>query len=98
MKEVQEKGVYSLCDIKEFEECALTFKCPLKWEDLEKTDDEDVRYCKECMENVYQVPNLLAFKKRAKEKKCVSIKCVLIDKDDDRYEEILMGTPVVPKR
>lgn len=84
--EREEKGTYSLADIKEFEACAFKFKCPLKWENLEERDDKDVKYCSVCMENVYHAPNLLEFKRRVKEKKCVSVR----NEDDD----LLMGVGV----
>jgi len=80
----QEHGVYELDSIKGFDECALAFKCPLKWSDLEKTDYEDVRYCDVCMENVYHVFTVGDFKKRVKEKKCIAI----VDED-----EVLAGMP-----
>ncbi|PHS41096.1 MAG: hypothetical protein COB07_03645 [Sulfurovum sp.] len=82
---IQEKGIYDLSYIKGFEDCALEFKCPLKWDDLVETESEDVHYCEVCMENVYQVSNIMEFKKRVKEKKCV-----IVINDDD----ILPGTPV----
>ena len=88
--ETEEKYAYSLEEIKEFEDCAFTFKCPMDWDNLEETDNVDVKYCSVCEENVYHAPNLLEFKQRVKEKQCVSIRKV----DDNGEEEILMGTPM----
>ena len=84
---VQEKGVYDLSEIKEFDGCMLTFKCPLNWDDLEHTDEAEVRYCDVCQENVYHAPNFTAFKQRVKEKRCVAVQ-----RDDD--DGMLLGIPV----
>jgi len=82
---VQEKGVYDLSGIKEFDGCLLTFKCPLYWEDLEPTKEDEVRYCDVCRENVYHAPNFTAFKQRVKEQRCVAV-----NSDDDG---MLLGIP-----
>jgi hypothetical protein len=88
--ETEEKYVYSLEEIKEFEDCAFKFKCPMDWDNLEETDDVDVKYCSVCEENVYHAPNLLEFKQRVKEKQCVSIR--------NNEDDILMGVPMFINR
>jgi len=91
--EVKEEIEYDFSKIKGFMDCALSYRCPLKWDDLKKTDNENVRFCTECMENVYHVENLIDFKQKVKEKKCISIQKY----DDNGEEEILMGTPLWSK-
>ncbi len=86
---IQEKGIYDLSSIKEFEDCALKFKCPLRWDDLALTEEEEVRYCSVCQENVYHTPTLTEFKQRIKEKRCVA---VTVESEDE--EEILAGVPM----
>lgn len=34
---------------------SLSYKCSLKWDDLEVTDNPDVRHCIECKKNVYHI-------------------------------------------
>lgn len=33
--------------------CKLKYRCSMKWDLLEKTSDEDVRYCPECKKSVH---------------------------------------------
>jgi len=33
--------------------CNFRYKCPLEWEKLERSADQDVRFCSSCHENVY---------------------------------------------
>ena len=33
--------------------CTFRYKCPMKWEQLAKTNDDVVRFCHKCSKNVY---------------------------------------------
>jgi len=36
------------------DECDFEFKCPLHWDDLVVTADNDIRFCHECRKNVFR--------------------------------------------
>ena len=48
------------------------FVCPLKWDNLEKTDNKNIRLCGSCDKEVYKASNLESFSKLADENKCVA--------------------------
>ena len=48
------------------------FVCPLKWNNLEKTDDKNVRFCGSCEKQVFKASDLDSFSKLANENKCVA--------------------------
>jgi len=92
LSEVAHEGAeieYDLSHIKEFEDCAFLYKCPIKWEEMIVTEDNDVKFCTECGENVYLTPNFLEFEKRIKEKKCVAVRYSSSEDDD-----VLDGYPM----
>jgi hypothetical protein len=33
--------------------CRFAFKCEMKWDDLNETGDEDIRFCNSCEKEVY---------------------------------------------
>ena len=33
--------------------CRFAFKCEQKWDDLNETRDDDIRFCKDCQREVY---------------------------------------------
>jgi hypothetical protein len=59
--------------IGQIENCNFNYKCPKIWDDLVKTDNEDIRYCSMCNDNVYKVTNEEEFLKMSCENKCVYI-------------------------
>ena len=48
------------------------FVCPLKWDNLEKTDNKNVRFCGSCEKQVFKATDLDSFSKLANENKCVA--------------------------
>jgi hypothetical protein len=51
--------------------CEVKFQCPLIWDNLAQTNDDKVRFCDTCQENVYMVEDIENF---PKDKKCVMIR------------------------
>lgn len=49
------------------------FECPVDWEDLEKTDDEKIRYCGRCCNNVYFSETQAELAANAVKGNCVSL-------------------------
>ena len=48
------------------------FICPEKWDNLEKSDNESVRFCGSCEKQVFKAINKKSFDRLAKENKCVA--------------------------
>ena len=48
------------------------YLCPEKWENLEDTENESVRFCGACEKQVFKATNKKTFKKLTKEEKCVA--------------------------
>ena len=48
------------------------FVCPLKWDNLQKTDNKDIRFCGSCDKQVFKASGLKSFSKLANENKCVA--------------------------
>lgn len=48
------------------------FVCPLKWDNLEKTDNNDIRFCGSCEKQVFKASDLDSFNRLANENKCVA--------------------------
>ncbi len=54
--------------------CYFSYKCPLEWDNLNFTDDTDIKYCEECKKNVYRVYSEEEFHEMADNQRCVYIK------------------------
>lgn len=48
------------------------FICPLKWENLEKTDSSNIRFCGSCEKQVFKATDLDTFQKLSDKNKCVA--------------------------
>jgi hypothetical protein len=69
--------------------CMLRFRCPLKWESLELTNDANVRYCCECTRPVHYCHTTVELHKALSEDKCVAI--AIVSGLQDNEEDELMG-------
>lgn len=49
------------------------YRCPMYWGTLMRTDDREVRYCRECSHNVYLVTTESELAERARRGECVAI-------------------------
>ena len=74
------------CEIK------FQFECPKKWSGLKTTDDENIRFCDHCSENVYLCNSLEDVHQHAKEKHCISVE----QEDDIHGPRRLTGKPISP--
>ncbi len=52
----------------------MEFICPLKFEDLKTTTNNNVRFCNTCHKNVYRVETMTELKQLQREGKCVSFR------------------------
>tara|TARA_Y100000996_G_C22051680_1_gene449384 strand:+ start:20 stop:277 length:258 start_codon:yes stop_codon:yes gene_type:complete len=50
------------------------FICPEKWENLERSDNESLRFCGSCDKQVFKANSLEELEKFSKENKCVAYK------------------------
>ena len=58
----------------------FSFICDKMWRDLEKTSDDDVRFCNHCDQTVHLATSEDQIDALAKQKKCV---CYIFDKDNE---------------
>jgi hypothetical protein len=62
------KDDLNLTDIK------FTFRCQKQWEDLQVTDNHDVRFCNECNYHVHSIVDRLDLKKLELGEECFAVK------------------------
>jgi hypothetical protein len=62
------KDDLDLSDIK------FTFRCDKQWEDLQVTDNDDVRFCNECNYHVHSIVDRLDLKKLELGEECFAVK------------------------
>lgn len=48
-------------------------RCPLQWDALKPTNNQNVRFCETCEKNVYEVQSPEDFVRRSKNRECVAI-------------------------
>jgi len=53
--------------------CKFKYECPKDWFDLDITDDDAIRFCQKCRQNVYFCKNDKELKKAIKQDRCVAI-------------------------
>lgn len=54
--------------------CEFKFRCPLRWDDLEKLSNEKVRFCNVCQKDVHFADNQSEFNDLAGQGICVAVK------------------------
>ena len=59
-------------DLFSVERCPLDYYCAKTWDELDKTDNNDISYCKECSSEVYMCKTVEDFDIKAKEGRCVA--------------------------
>lgn len=59
--------------------CGVTFdfRCPKRWEDLARTEDELVRHCDACAQPVYFCTDLVQVRTRGAQQQCVAFDAIL---------------------
>jgi len=85
----------ALVDRPVIELCKFSFcySCPNQWEKLELTDDEFVRYCKQCEKEVYYCRSMKEARRYASQGKCVAIDPSLPRKLSDLSGSLPSRTP-----
>jgi hypothetical protein len=58
----------------DFTDIKFTFRCPKQWEDLQVTDNHDVRFCTECNYHVHSIVDRLDLKKLDLGEECFAVK------------------------
>lgn len=77
--------------------CAVRFglKCPRRWEELERTENAERRYCAMCDAPVFFVPSVEAAREAGRAGRCVAIAPAASTTDDEPVIE--MGMPLLPE-
>jgi len=52
---------------------AFQYQCPREWEKLQRTDDEGIRYCSACAQNVYLARTPSEFARHGEQGHCVAV-------------------------
>jgi hypothetical protein len=53
---------------------ALVYECREKWDNLHRTDNDQVRYCTNCSQPVFQVSDVNDFERAVATKQCIMVK------------------------
>lgn len=64
--------------------CKFTYECPKKWEELESTESDSIKFCLRCNHHVYLANNQQEFNLFSAEGKCVAI---------ESEERLCLGMP-----
>ena len=52
---------------------ALVYECPVKWDELQQTEHDQVRYCTNCSQPVFHVLDTKDFARAVAAKQCVMV-------------------------
>ena len=58
----------------EIRNCEFKFKCPKLWDELELTDDANIRTCEECQRRVFFCRTASELKRAITDDKCIAVK------------------------
>jgi len=72
--------------------CSFKYRCDNKWEDLDKTDQPKIRYCRECDRGVHHCDNKTEYQEALKSKRCIALSSE--SKDETNY---VLGVPRMPR-
>ena len=81
---------------KEIFGCELKFSCPMEWSELDRTNNDSVKFCQECEKNVYRVRTREETIIRAKQGQCVAYIPDDIDLVDSVPGSTLLGDIDLP--
>ncbi|VAW94412.1 hypothetical protein MNBD_GAMMA23-2547 [hydrothermal vent metagenome] len=76
--------------------CEFKYQCPKDWFELEESDDENIRYCNKCDQNVYFCKDEKELKQSIEKNRCVAIVSINNGEDsmmlgmitEERYKNI----------
>ena len=78
---------------KEIFGCELKFSCPMEWGELDRTNNDSVKFCQECEKNVYRVRTREETIIQAKQGQCVAY---IPDDSEGPLEGTLLGDIDLP--
>jgi uncharacterized protein (TIGR02996 family) len=84
-------------DRTDIENCFIQFEvpCPKRWERLEPTDTDTVRFCEKCGKNVYHCSTVAEARAQALEDRCVAVDSRLAREPGDLYHPRAEETALV---
>lgn len=90
LRELVHRGWAAVFDRPMIENCDehFAFKCPLKWENLQLTDDHKVRHCEACDKNVYHCNTVDEARGHAVRGECVAISLGVLRFPRDLHESL----------
>lgn len=68
--------------------CVFGFKCTNKWESLNSTTIEDIKFCEDCQKEVYFIEDLVSLEKAIALNRCVAINTT---SESDEIVKITVG-------
>ena len=68
------------------------YQCPKKWEQLEPTDDDAVRFCVTCQQRVYFCSSMQEATQPARRDDCVAIATLVVRQEGDFEAATVMGS------
>ena len=84
----------ALLDRTDVENCGLefSFKCPRRWEDLETTGNDTVRFCDDCRKHVHHCGSIGEARRQAGLGKCIAVDSRLTRQPGDIQPPVRMMT------
>lgn len=70
--------------------CEMAFVCHKKWDELDPTDNRDIKNCKECKQDVYFAKSQQDLKEKTEAGVCVCVAYVALD-------GWVLGSPMRPQ-
>lgn len=67
--------------------CAFKFRCEKKWQNLERTDNPEIRYCGTCGEDIHYVHTNKELRKAIEANQCVAL--VVAEENQDGYPQFV---------
>lgn len=100
LRELVHRGWAAVFDRPMIENCDehFAFRCPLKWENLQLTDDHKVRHCEACDKNVYHCNTVVEARGHTRAGECVAISLGVLrfPRDLEAVEEYVTMGILVP--
>jgi uncharacterized protein (TIGR02996 family) len=72
----------------------FNFVCDKRWDELTVTEDNAVRFCEGCKQNVYYCDTITEARNHAQEQHCVAVDLGIVRREDDLSPPVMMlGKP-----
>ena len=65
----------------------FTYQCPKRWQNLQVTENDTVRFCNACQENVYYCTDKPQAEQHARQGHCIAIASELTTAVDEQYDD-----------